>query len=113
MIGKIINLKLFFLFLKGFSTKKNVNTESTIKIMIMIISLQKLSEIKPVYLILEKENIGQCHKYKEYEIKPTPTNGLDDKILVIKLFSDENQIIIQVPIITGKVNNDGCGIPSL
>ena len=44
-------------------------------------------------MCLEKEKTGQCHKYKEYDIKPVKTKKLLLKILLKKLVFPDNKII--------------------
>ena len=61
---------------------------------------------KPI--ILAKENIGKCHKYNEYEIKPMPTNILLDKNFINKFLLLPIEIITQVAITGNKVINEGC-----
>ena len=57
--------------------------------------------------IFEYANIGKCHKYNPYDISPTDTNNLLDKISdTISPFL-QNQIRSIVPEIGRIVINDG------
>ena len=76
-----------------------------------------LKKISPIFnntlfsskpIILAKENIGKCHKYKEYEIKPIPTNILLDNNFINKFLLLPIEIMTQVAITGNKVINEGC-----
>ena len=56
---------------------------------------------------------GQCHKYKEYDIKPIEVRISLDKTLIKILFLYEKKIIIHVPITGSKLIIEGKYILSL
>ena len=90
---KNIFLKLLFL-LKGNSTKRY---EMTDKITVTIIH-KNLSGKFSLLTKRAKAKIGQCQRYKEYEIKPIPTNNFVESIFEINSSLFENQMIRQTPI---------------
>ena len=69
----------------------------------------KLPEAKEY---LNNANAGKCHKYKEYEINPMPTNNFEEKTLVTNSSFAANHRIKQIPIIGDNVYNEGCNILS-
>ena len=53
------------------------------------------------------DRIGKCHKYKEYEIKPSHTNILLDNIEVIKSPFFKADIKMTMHMIGANVLNEG------